>query len=199
MLSAVAYCHALLRNHLRPGDWVVDATAGQGHDTCFLTHLVGPGGRVYAFDVQPQAIAATASLLEIEGVPGTCYRLIPASHAEMKDHLPEDAGEQFAAVVFNLGYLPGGDKSITTCAESSLAAVQVALGLLRPGGLLLMVVYPGHPAGAEEAKALRDFISGFSPHHWHVTEYSTLNAMTVPPAVLAVRKAGIQTVSRPAP
>ena len=193
MLSAVEYCHTMLRERLLPGDLAVDATAGNGHDTHFLAQLIGPEGKVFAFDVQPEAIAATQRLLQRWGVPEACYQLVGASHAEMAAHLPGDAEGRMAAVIFNLGYLPGGDKSVITRAETTLPAVRAALELLRPGGLLLLVLYPGHAGGAEEAQVLRDFASGLPPRQWQVTEYRTLNARNAPPVVLAVEKAATES------
>ncbi len=188
MWSAVEYCHVLLRERLLPGDWAVDATAGNGHDTYLLTQLTGPDGRVFAFDVQAQAIAATRQLLERGGVPEACYQLIQSSHVDMASHLPPEPAGRYAAVIFNLGYLPGGVKRLTTRAETTLPAVRLALELLRPGGLLLLVLYPGHDAGADEARVLREFASGLSPRQWQVTEYRPLNTRQPPPSVLAVGK-----------
>jgi predicted methyltransferase len=188
MLSAVAYCHALLREHLLPGDLAVDATAGNGHDTHFLAQLTGPDGKVFAFDVQSQAITATGRLLQRQGVPEHCYSLIQDSHATLAERLPATAREKLAAVIFNLGYLPGGDKSVITRAGTTLPAVRTALEFLRPGGLLLLVLYPGHAGGAEEAQVLRDFASGLPARQWQVTEYRTLNACNAPPSVLAIEK-----------
>ncbi len=190
MLSAVEYCHTLLRERLLPGDLAVDATAGNGHDTHFLAQLTGPDGKVFAFDVQARAIESTRLLLERWGVPDECYELIQASHGEMARHLPAGLEERLAAVVFNLGYLPGGDKSVITQPETTLPAVRASLEYLRPGGLLLLVLYPGHEGGAEEAQLLRDLASGLPPRLWHVTEYRTLNSRSAAPAVLAIEKAG---------
>ena len=188
MLSAVAYCHALLRQRLLPGDLALDATTGNGHDTHFLAQLIAPDGRVFGFDVQPAAIVATRLLLQHSGVPEACYELIQGSHATLAEHLPPLACGRLAAAVFNLGYLPGGDKSVITRADTTLPAVRAALDWLRPGGLLLLVLYPGHPGGAEEAQALRDFASSLPSRRWHVTEYRTLNARQAPPTVLALEK-----------
>ena len=189
MLSAVEYCHALLRERLLPGDLALDATAGNGHDTHFLAQLIGPDGKVFGFDVQAAAIAATRRLLQRWGVPEGCYHLIEDSHAALAERLPEQAQGRLAAAVFNLGYLPGGDKSVITRPETTLPAVRAALEWLRPGGLLLVVLSPGHPGGAEEAQVLRDFASGLPSRQWQVTEYRTLNARQAPPAVLAIEKA----------
>ena len=192
MLSAVEYCQHLLRRQVRPGDLAVDATAGNGHDTHFLTQLTSPGGRVFSFDVQPQAIAATKLLLQKNGVPESCYRLLPVCHTAMEEQLPEESKGRIAAVIFNLGYLPGGNKSIVTRTDTTLAAVRTALTVLRPGGLLLLVLYPGHTEGAVEAQALHQFAAGLPPGQWQVTEYRTLNARKAPPAVLAIEKSGAQ-------
>jgi len=189
MLSAVDYCHRLLQSRLQPGDWVVDATAGNGHDTLFLTQLTGPEGKVFAFDVQPRAIAATLLLLQQAGVAEPCYTLIQASHAGLADHLPATAAGKLAAVVFNLGYLPGGDKSVLTCPETTLAAVRAAAEWLSSGGLILIVLYPGHPGGAEEARVLREYAASLESPAWHVTEYRTLNTRRPAPAVLGLEKA----------
>lgn len=188
MLSAVEYCHALLRACLLPGDLALDATAGNGHDTHFLAQLIGPGGKVFAFDVQAVALAATRGLLQRGEVPESCYQLIEGSHAALAQRLPEQAQGRLAAAIFNLGYLPGGDKSVITRAETTLPAVRAAQEWLRPGGLLLIVLYPGHPGGAEEAELLRDFASGLPSRQWQVTEYRTLNARQAPPVVLAIEK-----------
>ncbi len=189
MRSAVEYCHHLLRERLLPGDLAVDATAGNGHDTLFLAQLIGPEGKVFAFDVQAQAITATGQLLQRRGVPEHCYTLIQDSHTTLAERLPAAAPGKLAAVIFNLGYLPGGDKTIITCARTTLPAVRTALALLRPGGLLLLVLYPGHAGGAEEAQVLRGFASGLLPRQWQVTEYSTLNARNASPSVLVIEKA----------
>jgi SAM-dependent methyltransferase len=189
MLSAVEYCHTLLRERLLPGDLAVDATAGNGHDTHFLAQLIGPDGRVFAFDIQDQAIIATQRLLQRWGVPDGCYELIRDSHSALAERLPAKAQGRLAAIIFNLGYLPGGDKSVITRAETTLPAVRVALDFLRPGGLLLLVLYPGHTGGAEEAQTMRDFACGLPPGQWQVTEYRTLNARNPPPVVLAIEKA----------
>ena len=189
MLSAVEYSHLLLRGRLLPGDMAVDATAGNGHDTIFLARLTGSQGKVFAFDVQALAIAATRQLLQSHLVPDNCYQLICGSHSTMPEHLPPELKGCVAAVIFNLGYLPGGDKSLVTRTETTLPAVVTAMEFLRPGGMLILVLYPGHPSGAEEAQALRELAMALPSKHWQVSEYRTLNAKNAPPFVLAIEKA----------
>jgi SAM-dependent methyltransferase len=188
MLRAVEYCHHLLRSHVAPGDAAVDATAGNGHDTLLLAQLTAPGGIVFACDVQPAALAATQRRLESAGIHAGSYRLIESGHQHLAAILPPEHHGRIAAVVFNLGYLPGGDHTLTTTAATSIPAMQQALELLRPGGLIVAVLYTGHPGGAEEADAVRAFAAALPGSAWLVTEHRTLNTTRPAPGVLAIRR-----------
>jgi predicted methyltransferase len=164
--------HALVRAAVRAGDSAIDATAGNGHDTLFLAQCVGPNGRVFAFDVQPEAIAATRAAIDAAD-PGIALRveLIGENHANMAERLPPAIHGHVAAIMFNLGYLPGGDKSVTTHVSSTVAAVQAGARLLRPGGLMTVLGYVGHAAGRVEVSALEDMLrNGSSQVDWHEHE-----------------------------
>jgi predicted methyltransferase len=187
MLRAVAYSHRLLREHLVPGDMTIDATAGNGHDTLFLARLTGTEGMVFAFDVQASALEATRALMEREGIPPDRWRLLHAGHETMADRIPAEWHGRVGAVLFNLGYLPGSDKTITTAAPSTVEAMKAALPMLRPGGILVAVLYVGHPGGGEEARAVLEFASSL-PFGYHATEYRTLNSRKPSPSVLAIEK-----------
>jgi len=153
------------------GTLAIDATAGNGHDTAFLARLVGPLGTVWAFDIQPLALIRTAARLKEQMVPcelrlrtGSDHEpldrqaqvlCIEADHAEMSEHLPQESVGRIGAVMFNLGYLPGTDKSCITTTRSTLTALEFSLLSLASGGILTVVVYPGHPGGQAEADAVR--------------------------------------------
>ncbi len=144
--------HRLLSERLRPGEVAIDATAGNGHDTRFLAQTVGPAGRVYAFDLQETAIEKTRQRLEVAGCKNVLF--YQANHTTMTSEiLAEDQG-QIAAVVFNLGYLPGSDKTSITQTLSTCAAITQGLRILKPGGVMTVLAYPGHPGGLEEAQAV---------------------------------------------
>ena len=131
--------HFILQ-HIGEGDVCVDFTMGNGNDTLFLSRTVGESGRVYAFDIQEEALASTRARLEAEGAPEN-YTLICASHHLVRDYVKEP----IKAGMFNLGYLPGsGNKALTTLRETTLPAVQAAIELLAPDGILLVAIYPGH-------------------------------------------------------
>jgi len=147
--------HAAVRAALTTGEIAIDATAGNGNDTRFLSEIVGPPGRVFAFDVQPEALARTADTIK----SASHITLLKRDHAEMREAIPKELHGKIGAVMFNLGYLPGGDHSLTTQAASTLKAISAALELLRPDGVLTVVAYPGHAGGAEETEAVARFLN----------------------------------------
>ncbi|REE85203.1 putative rRNA methylase [Paenibacillus taihuensis] len=175
-LSVLSMAHKLVKERAASGDIVIDATCGNGVDTQYLAELVGPRGTVYAFDIQAEALERTRQRLvgsdeatEAEAGAGistdTAVRmrqqvhLVHASHAEMDKHVAADAHGKVAAVMFNLGYLPGADQSIITTTDGTIAALEAAIGLLRKGGILTVVLYPGHAGGDEEADAVTRYVS----------------------------------------
>ncbi|MCS6864140.1 MAG: class I SAM-dependent methyltransferase [Gemmataceae bacterium] len=142
--------HSAVRAVLTNGEVAIDATAGNGWDTQFLLECVGRQGHVFAFDIQPQALAATAA--RIGDVPNVT--LLARNHAELRNAIPTKYHGRIGAVMFNLGYWPGSDHAITTTPPSTLAAITAAWELLRDGGILTILAYTGHPGGAEEAAAV---------------------------------------------
>lgn len=139
------------------GDLAVDATAGNGHDTLWLARCVGARGHVWALDVQPEAIASTRARLEQAGMTDR-VSLIEGSHAEMQAWLAPRTQAAMSAVMFNLGYLPGSDKAVVTLAETTLPALEQGLELLRPGGIITLMIYRGHEGGQSEWRAIREWL-----------------------------------------
>lgn len=162
--------------HLSCGEVAVDFTMGNGNDTLFLSKTVGEGGRVYAFDIQEAALDSTRSLLESEGAPQN-YTLICASH----DRVKEFVKEPIKAGMFNLGYLPGsGKKAVTTMRETTMPAVEAALELLLPDGVLIVAIYPGHEEGALEGEMLREYFKSTSRYKLCPSEFHILNSPSSP-------------------
>ena len=175
----------ILRNAIREGDLVIDATAGNGHDTVFLAECVGANGHVLAFDIQEQAIRSARARI---GVSGYADRV--EFHQRSHITMGEFAGAaSVSAVMFNLGYLPGEDHEQTTLADETLAALRVAAELLKPGGSLSVVCYPGHPAGAEEACAVEKWMTSLTSQGWRLSKYAMLGTLRAAPFLLAAGKA----------
>lgn len=181
--NILPFAHRLWADALPPGGRAVDATAGNGHDTLRLAGLAGGEGLVYAFDVQQAALDATARRLQAAGVARQ-VRLIHDGHQRLAGYVSEPVD----VAAFNCGYLPGGDKQRTTAAGTTVAAAQQALALLKPGGLLTMVLYPGHEAGAVEAAAVSAWAAALPQQDFAVLHYGFANRRNRPPYLLAVEK-----------
>jgi tRNA A58 N-methylase Trm61 len=175
ILKPLEMAQEIVRQSVLAGECVVDATMGNGHDTLFLSKCVGDG-LVVGFDVQEQAVKATRERLEQAGVQADRYSLHGCGHGPV------------AAVMFNLGYLPRADKAVITTVETTLPALQQAIGLLREGGVLTVMCYPGHEGGAEEAEAVVEWAKALERRAYRVLRYGMVNAPNAPAFLLAVEK-----------
>lgn len=166
MIRLTTLVHHLLAQHLRAGDHALDLTAGNGHDTLALARLVGAGGQVWAFDLQPAALEATRQRLLRCGCAEQ-VKLIQANHRDWPTHLPGGI-RNLAAVVANLGYLPGSDQTVITSPDATLPALEAAWSALRPGGLLAVTIYRGHLGGLEEDSAIAAWVKSLPvAAEWH--------------------------------
>jgi predicted methyltransferase len=158
-LFVVSQAQRWVTERISAGDIVIDATAGNGSDTLFLARAVGVGGIVYAFDVQSDALTQTQKRLDTAAQHESLAPviLVQAGHENMASQVEIEHHGQAAAVMFNLGYLPGASSAVMTQPVTTLAALKVALQLLRSGGILTIVVYPGHDGGLEEAEAVQSW------------------------------------------
>lgn len=161
--------------HLHAGDVAVDFTMGNGHDTEFLSKTVGKTGKVYAFDIQASAVESTRKNLASAGCPNN-YTLIHDSHHNVLNYVKEP----IKAGMFNLGYLPGGDKSITTMRVTTLPAIEAAISLLDKDAILLVAVYPGHEEGDAEGREITEYLSTLSRFKVCCTKVQILNSPTSP-------------------
>ncbi len=176
MVDLVGLHKYFIMEHLTDGDVAVDFTMGNGNDTLFLSKAVGESGKVYAFDIQEDALTSTRAHLEANGAPEN-YTLICASHHRVKEFV----NEPIKAGMFNLGYLPrSGRKAVTTMRETTMPAVEAALELLAPDGVLIVAIYPGHEEGALEGEMLREYFSGLSRFRICPSEFKILNSPTSP-------------------
>ena len=181
--QGVEFSHSILANHLQFGDKIVDATVGNGHDTKFLAELVGKQGQVWGFDIQEKALQNTMQRLKENDI-AEIVELIKASHEKMGNYIED----KVAAILFNLGYLPGGEKDLTTRAETTLQAVKEGLDLLKADGLLLLVIYTGHQQGQRERDVLIDYAQKLDHRAYNVLHYHFINQVQKPPEVLVIKK-----------
>lgn len=176
-LNTLGLAHRFLAEQIKPGAFCIDATAGRGGDTAFLCGLVGPTGRVLAFDIQEDAVRSTRERIEALGY-GDVARVVHACHSRMADYAGSGSVD---GVVFNFGWLPGGDHHIFTKPETSIAAIQSGLDLLRPGGVMCLCIYAGGASGYEERDALLEFLRGIDHRRYTVLLSQFWNRPNDPP------------------
>ncbi|KAG8386638.1 hypothetical protein BUALT_Bualt03G0169400 [Buddleja alternifolia] len=189
--KATQVAQAVWKNVVRKGDTVIDATCGNGYDTLAMLRLIADDtrrGRVYAMDLQKDAIESTSSLLErsVSADERELVELYSMCHTKMEELIPH--GDVVRLVAFNLGYLPGGDKKIQTESETTLLALQAAERIVGRGGLISIVAYVGHSGGREEFEIVQSFAAGLAVDSWVCCKLQMLNRPFAPVLVLLYKK-----------
>ncbi len=169
-LSLVQRAHAALTQIIQSGDFVIDATVGNGHDTLFLAQCVGENGKVYGFDIQQAALDEAYCRLDDAGLSQR-VSLYHVGHEAMAIVLPESLRGRVKAVMFNLGYLPRGDKQRTTEISTTLAALEQSREMLMPGAAISVLAYTGHPGGREEAEAVKAWAARLAVDYFEVNVF----------------------------
>ncbi|WP_461813122.1 tRNA 5-(aminomethyl)-2-thiouridylate-methyltransferase MnmM [Faecalimonas sp.] len=170
------WCHHFIKNHVENGEVCIDATAGNGNDTLLLAELVGEKGKVYAFDIQEQALQKTRERLEEKGLDNR-VELILESHEKMEQWVKEEV----SCVVFNFGYLPGGNHFLSTKTESSIKAIQGGLSLLKKGGMMSLCIYSGGDSGFEEKEGILQYLHRLDSKKYLVIVSQYYNRPNNPP------------------
>jgi predicted methyltransferase len=187
---------------IKPGDIAIDATVGNGVDTLFLCQTTGPAGTVYGFDVQEQAIEQANKRIRAQGGDRAAQpELFLRSHSDMLEALPSTIIGRVSAIMFNLGYLPGASSETVSSApaslvitrpETTLPALEAALQLLKPDGIVTIVLYSGHEGGSLEAETVQSWAQKLPQEQYQVICYRFLNARAEAPYVIAVLKKKLQ-------
>ncbi|MDO5345260.1 MAG: class I SAM-dependent methyltransferase [Lachnospiraceae bacterium] len=178
------WCHRLAENHIEPGDLCIDATMGNGNDTRFLCQRVGPAGRVLAFDIQQAALEQTEKRLR-EAVDYRNYELHLESHEQMGRYAREGS---VSCILFNLGYLPGGDHRLATKADSTIRAMEEGLRLLKQGGAMSVCIYSGGDSGFEERNQVLAWLKELDSRRYLVLVTEYYNRPKNPPIPVLVVK-----------
>ena len=186
--SHIDLSHKHWKTLIKPGDTVIDATCGNGHDTLVLAKLAltAKSGALFALDLQPVAIGSCRQML-INKLPKGVFNKInfcEGCHSKFPDELQFQSVKMIA---YNLGYLPGGDKSMTTTADTTLKSIKEAQNLIQDGGLISITCYPGHTAGMEEEEEIIKFTSSLDPKTWSCCHHRWTNRR-IAPSLLLIQK-----------
>lgn len=183
VVNATKMAHKFILPQLANATLVIDATAGNGNDTLFLAKNSSAETTVWAFDIQPQAIANTRLLLEKHGFHNK-VRLILDNHANIANYI----SHPIDIAMFNLGYLPGGDHSKNTCPETTLQALEQMSQLITVGGLLTIAAYPGYDHGKIENDMVHQFLTTLPQQTFTVASWTMVNQVNSPPVLYIVEK-----------
>ncbi len=178
------WCRRMIREHVREGAFCIDATMGNGNDTEYLCTLAGESGRVLAFDIQAEALEHTKERLR-QRLAFCNYELILDSHSRMDQYASPESAD---CIVFNLGYLPGGDHAVATKSETTIQAMEQGIALLKKGGLMNVCIYSGGDSGFEERDAVLSWLKGLDPRKYLVLVTQYFNRPNHPPIPAMVIK-----------
>jgi len=181
--NSLGISHDIVSKVVKQGDRVIDATAGNGNDTLFLAELVGDSGHVYSFDIQDIAIENTRNKLRAAGMLSR-VSLIHDGHENMDIHVKEPV----KAIMFNFGYLPGGDHKISTKAETSICAVEKGIHMIVPGGIVMMVIYYGGDSGFDEKEAIMKYLKTIDCKRYSVLVHEFVNQINCPPIAACIER-----------
>ena len=170
---------------VQKGDVVIDATMGNGYDTIYLCNLVGENGKVYAFDVQEEAIKSTKKKVERDNMTDR-VELILDGHQNLDKYVKEEV----SCVVFNLGYLPRAKHVVITKPDTTLEAIKKSLKLLKPNGIISIAAYIGHEGGLEEKNYICEYLDNLNQNEFNVLHMQFTNQINNPPQLILIEKKG---------
>lgn len=181
--NSVNIARNIMSNYIKDGDIALDCTVGNGNDTLYLAKLVGENGKVYGFDIQSIALKITREKLEKENLINRVL-LIEDSHENIDKYVSEKPN----FIIYNLGYLPGGDKSIKTNSITTINSLEKALKLLKNNGLLLITSYTGHSGGKEEKEKVETYLKTLDQKYANILKFNFINQKNNPPILYGVEK-----------
>lgn len=172
-----------IEKNLPVGSKVVDCTVGNGNDTEILLKAIGKNGQLIGFDIQNKAIESTRNRLIMKGYSLDNVRLIEDGHENIDKYV--DSAD---LIIYNLGYLPRGDKDIVTKGDTTIESLKKAINVLKPGGLILIASYIGHEGGLSENILLEKFLSDLNQKQYNVLKNSFINQKNKPPILYIIEK-----------
>ena len=191
MLRALHYSHHLLDALIQkfPTGVFLDGTLGKGNDSYYILNHPHFKGVLYSFDIQAFALEASRKKIDtLSPERQSAINLIHDSHHHLESHIPH---KNLHGAIYNLGYLPGGDHSITTLPETTLSSLHQVAKKLDVGGQIILVIYSGHPEGKVEKDALFDELSTWPQEEFQVLHYGFINQRNHPPQLLIVERVGL--------
>lgn len=185
--SHIELAHAYWKQLLKPGDAVIDATCGNGHDALFLCSLLlnrEKPSQIYLIDRQAEAIQNTKErLYQHFGQRLSGVKFFQQCHSQFPEEI-----SSIKLIVYNLGYLPGGNKEITTISLTTIESLKAATKLVAAGGTISVTCYPGHAAGKIEEQAVLEYASALPATEWSCCHHRWTNRHEAPSLLMIYKK-----------
>lgn len=185
LMQGVEFSHWIFKNFIENNTIFVDATCGNGNDTLFLKELIDSKGKIFAFDIQKNAIEITKNKFKNQDY-NFDIEFINDGHENIDYYIDQKVD----GIIYNLGFLPGSDKHIKTTKDTTIKSLKRSIEILAEGGLIVLVLYSEHEGGSIETKAVLNFASNLDYKIFNVLHYHFLNQKKTPPEVVAIKKRG---------
>jgi len=173
-----------IENHLNETDTVIDCTLGNGIDSLKLKQKIGVNGLLFGFDIQEEALNKSYKLLEEHNFNNN-ITLIHDSHENIDKYVEYEIAD---LIIYNLGYLPGGNKSIKTNSSSTSISLKKSLKIIKNHGLVLITVYIGHEGGIQEKEAIENILKHLDQKTYNVLKHEFINQINNPPIFYAIER-----------
>ena len=185
--NAVQFQHLIWDRSMKKAKVVVDATCGNGHDLLYLAKRAQKGCHLFGIDIQMKAINSSKELLKTNDIaPDVSLTFIHDSHDLALAHQLKD--EVIDLMIFNLGYLPGGNHKVITKPHQTIDAIDEGLHKLSKSGVITIVAYPGTPEGMEEMQSLTSYLSDLEQKSYNVCHWHPMNQINNPPELFILQK-----------
>lgn len=181
--NALGLSHKYMAENVTSGAFLIDATAGRGRDTLFLSRLAGKDGKVLAFDIQKEAIDSAEKYLAENGAQNV--NLIHDCHSNLDQYATVESAD---GIMFNFGWLPGGDHTCFSKLATSLSAIEKGLSLLKIGGVMTLCLYCGKENGYEEKEGVLKMLRSLDQKKYSVLVCDFVNRKGDPPVCCMVLK-----------
>ncbi|MDO5714465.1 MAG: class I SAM-dependent methyltransferase [Tissierellia bacterium] len=160
--------------------FAADLTLGNGGDSLRILDYCKKIIKLYAFDIQESAILNSKKRIG----KNNKIQYFQTGHENISTII--DTPLDF--ITMNLGYLPGGDKTITTRTKTTLMAIEQSLALLNHEGLMIITIYTGHDEGAKEKISILEKVKWIDQKIYTCRHQYFVNQKNQPPEVIIIEK-----------
>lgn len=182
-MSLTKLAQILISEKFSSIEYGVDATCGNGHDSLFLAGLCSQEGMIYSFDIQEEAIDKAEKLLNDHNMP-TSVMFVNSCHQNMEKVIKPKVD----VVMFNLGYLPNSQSKICTNSETTITALDSATNILKAGGLITLLCYPGTDEGSVETREVKNWLGKLNKDEFTVSEHLSEKPDDTTPVLYVIDK-----------